>query len=340
MAKNDLAARPKIVGNKAGLDAILRSPNFLASLTEVLPEHFTPELIIRLANIAHYKTPFLYQCTQMSVAAAIIESGSCGLDCSGRNGEGYLIPFKHWKGYYEAKFIPGYPGLLKLHYNTGGVDDVRADEVHQNDEWDVDLAHKTHPIRHKPLLVGDRGKVLFTYCLTFFSSGAVHPTIMTLEQTAKIKEKALSKIEDSRQKYSTWVTHEADMRKKSAVRKAANMTPKATENVRLQRALQADNFQYDLEPPRQTGRALAAAALGALTPPKDPEPEDPQADDATQDALTVEPEPEPETEGIYALGLKAGYEASEVKEIIDEKGEDAARATFEAVILRMDKGEI
>ncbi|KKL56952.1 hypothetical protein LCGC14_2240250, partial [marine sediment metagenome] len=142
-------------------------------LANVLPKHMTPERVAKAALVAASRNPQLFECTRSSLALAMIKAGELGLDCSGRLGAGWLVPY--WNGRIqarEAQFIPGYRGLIELAKRGGEVTDLQAKLVYANDIFSVVEGSDPH-IEHRPCHDRDRGEIVGAYAIAWLR-GAEH----------------------------------------------------------------------------------------------------------------------------------------------------------------------
>jgi recombination protein RecT len=186
-----------------------------AEFLKVLPKQLPVDYFFRVAITSFRKTPKLLECTPYSILASMIQSAQLGLLLDGVLGEAYLIPYGS-----EAKFQPGYKGLIKLAVENGDVRNFSARAVYGKDlfEWELGTSHF---LRHKPPLTGERGERIAAYAIAIFKDGSTAFEIMTQEEVLKVK--AASKGKDK--KDSPWNNWEDSMWAKSAIIKLAKRLP-------------------------------------------------------------------------------------------------------------------
>ena len=80
------------VNNLRGLGEVMRG-----EITKVIPQHLTPDRMLKALLVAASKNPDLYNCTQESITKSLMDASTLGLDCSGTLGSGYLVPFNNRK---------------------------------------------------------------------------------------------------------------------------------------------------------------------------------------------------------------------------------------------------
>lgn len=107
-----------------------------------LPSFMKPARITRLAMTVFSSNPDLAQCSQRSIAAAILTACQLGLEPN-VNGQGYLIPYKG-----VCTFVPGWKGLVDL-ANRSGRCTVWTGAVYKGDEFDYGLGDRPF-VTHKP----------------------------------------------------------------------------------------------------------------------------------------------------------------------------------------------
>ena len=201
------------------------------SIAQILPKHLTPERLLKIVLSATSRTPELLECTPESILGAVMTAGALGLEPNTPLGLGYLVPFKNRKNNKtEAQFIPGYRGLQRLAVQSGEVQWIQSRVVYERDDFDVDYGTE-QSIRHKPyLLAGGAGAIVGVYAVAEMKNGSKVFEFMTLAEVNKIRER--SKASDD----GPWKTDEAEMMRKTAIRRLSKSLPLSEE--KLARALE------------------------------------------------------------------------------------------------------
>lgn len=212
---------------------------FKEKLQKALPtgRNVDQEISSILATVA--STPALQKCAPQSIALAAYQAASVGLPVNVL-GLAYLVPYGN-----EAKFQAGYKGLLHLLYETGFVDSVDAEAVHENDKFDFTLGSKP-TINHSYKLT-NRGNFKAVYAIAHLRNGITKQVILSKEDVDRIRQ--LSKSGNS----GPWVTHYAEMAKKTAIRRLAKYLPQYVQGLnRVQRAIELEEKQFEItsEPSR------------------------------------------------------------------------------------------
>src|SRR5262245_12814982 len=103
-------------------------------IAAAIPNHLTPERLIRIALTAVSRSPGLRECDPLTICGCVIQAAQLGLEPDNVLGEAYLVPFHNSKTRKkECQLIPGYQGLLKLVRNSGELKFVSAQIVKEKD---------------------------------------------------------------------------------------------------------------------------------------------------------------------------------------------------------------
>jgi len=202
------------------------------TLASVLPKHLTPERMIKVANSAYVRTPELQKCTDMSIVSCVVQAAELGLEAGGLLGEAYLVPFNTKvktpqgdKWVKEARLIPGYRGLIKLARQSGEVSTVYAHVVHENDFFEVEYGLALD-VKHRPNFRADRGQKIAAYAVCRMKDGGFQLDVMTKGEIELVR--ARSKAANA----GPWVTDEAEMWRKTVVRRMLKYAPLSAERLR------------------------------------------------------------------------------------------------------------
>lgn len=224
-----------------------------------LPAHVQYDRFMKSAQIAYYKNPKLQVCSPESIVEAIYTAAQLGLDFIPARGHASLVPFKG-----EAKFIPGWRGLVDLAKRSPSVKKIESRVVYESDV--IEIKYGSQPIlHHTPSMNPDRtkGKIVGAYAVAFLDGGVTQFEYMDFAQLESVRK--VSKNADG-QVYKDW---EDEMRRKAPVRRLCKFMPS---NPDLDKAIAADNQMYEINPEAQP------MELPDMTPEKEirtlnPEPE-------------------------------------------------------------------
>lgn len=203
------------------------------SLAAVAPKHLTPERLVKIALSATSRNPDLLACSPASVLRAIMQGAEMGLEVGGLMGEAYLVPFKNKKnGQIEATCIPGYRGLIKLARNSGQITTFEAHVVYEHDFFELEYGLTPRLVHRPNLRVSDRGKVTCAWAKADFKDGGYQIDVMSIGELDAIKKR--SQAADS----GPWVTDEAEMQRKTVVKRCSKYCPMSPE---MAKAIAADD---------------------------------------------------------------------------------------------------
>lgn len=204
-----------------------------AALTAVTPKHMTADRLVKIALVAASRSPELAKCSPESILRSVMQGAEIGLEAGGLLGEAYLVPFFNKKtGRMEAQMIPGYKGLIKLARQSGQIASIEAHVVRERDQFTLTYGLDAK-LSHVPCLKGDPGPVVAAYAIARFKDGGYQVEVMTRAELDAIK--ARSKSSDR----GPWVTDEAEMQRKTVVRRLCKYLPLSPE-LALARAIEAD----------------------------------------------------------------------------------------------------
>ena len=186
------------------------------------------ERFVRICLTAVRKDPKLMQCTQQSFAAALMICAQLDLEPNTPQGLAYLIPYRNNKsGVIEAQFQIGYKGLLQLAYRSGMVQSFNADVVYRAEvEAGLFEYHKgiCPSIRHDSDLLNAelrKGEIVAAYAACTLIGG--QPLLRVIDRQDVVNAKKASA--SARYSSSPWVTHEASMWMKTAIKRLAAWMP-------------------------------------------------------------------------------------------------------------------
>jgi recombination protein RecT len=200
------------------------------AIAALVPEHLTPERLMRVAVNCVAKTPDLQKCSASSLLSAIMAAAEVGLEPGGALGQFYLVPFGQ-----VCTPIIGYRGLLELARRTGQIVSIRAVVVRQKDVFELSEGIE-QTIVHKPNLSENPGPLVYVYAVAKLRDGSVQVEVMSKAQVEAVRSRSRAG------KNGPWVTDYDEMAKKTVFRRLAKWLPLASE--RFEKALEMDNAEY------------------------------------------------------------------------------------------------
>jgi recombination protein RecT len=178
----------------------------------------------------------LLDCDRGSLLKACLSAAELGLSLNKSMGEADIL--KVWDGRLKknvAQFRPRYKGLMKLALQAGEVLKIESRLVYEKDVFEVEEGIEPRII-HKHGL-SDRGEKIGAYCVWKLKNGETQFEIMSKEEILSIRNRSSSKTKEG-VVVGPWKTDEAEMWRKTVVRRASKYMPLSTE---AQRAVMADN---------------------------------------------------------------------------------------------------
>lgn len=152
-------------------------------IARALPKHVTAERMTRLALTAVRTTPALAECSQVSMAGALLTAASLGVEVNTPLGEAYLIP----RG-GEVQFQLGYLGLVKLYWQHPLAAKLESAAVYEADDFDYAMGSGSF-LRYKPnKLAADRGKVIYYFAFAKLTTGAESFVVLTPDECKELRQ--------------------------------------------------------------------------------------------------------------------------------------------------------
>jgi recombination protein RecT len=204
----------------------------------------TAERMVRIVLTAISMNKALWECSEESLLAAVMQAAQLGLEPDGVLGMASLVPFGN-----RVQLVIGYRGYIQLALRSGAVRDIRTRCVFEGDTFEVGygleekLVHvpsRTGAARAAVLdeLAGGDDVIdpdpLAVYGVAVFNSGGNHFEVLYPEDIERIR--ACSK--GWKHPDSPWQKHKQAMWRKSAVKQTLKYCPMASESADLYR-----NFQ-------------------------------------------------------------------------------------------------
>lgn len=204
-------------------------------ISTALPSKFCGERFQKVALTAYNSNPKLQACEPMTFIAAMMQSAQLGLEPNTPLGQAFLIPYKVGK-VDKVQFQIGYKGLLELAHRSGKIKTLYAHEVRENDEFEIDYG-LVQKLIHRPLLKGNRGKVIGYYAVYQLEPSGYNFTFMTKDEVMDHGKKYSNSFEGG-----IWETEFDSMAKKTVIKKLLKYAPLSIE---MQKAVVFDESVKD-----------------------------------------------------------------------------------------------
>lgn len=189
-----------------------------ATWQNLLPEGLRAAWFVGEVRVAVARTPKLVQCDPVSVFDALTTCAQLGLSPSGRLGSAYLIPFGE-----KCQLVIGYRGYVDLAFRSGDVSAFHAVVVHAKDEFHYEEG-LLPSIKHVPTEEDEPGPLRAVYAMARMKDGSAGFCVMLRREVLPIRNAALAKKRQGALP-TPWETAEAEMWKKTAVRRLIKLLP-------------------------------------------------------------------------------------------------------------------
>lgn len=216
------------------LGLALSSKAMRDQLAKILPTHLNAERFLRIAISASTKNPALKTCTQESLTTCLIQLTEMGLEPDGRRA--HLIPYGR-----ECTLIVDYKGLKELVRRSGEIARMHDDVVYEKEVEEGRFIYEEGSeaqLIHKPILVGDRGKVVGAYSYIKMRNGEESTVWMRIEEIEELRGYSKNTKPDG-----PWQKRWNEMAKKTVFRNHSKVLTLSSE---LHHAVETDDkYLYD-----------------------------------------------------------------------------------------------
>lgn len=178
-----------------------------------------------------------------SVQFAMLNVASTGLTLNPAMGYAYLVP-------RDGAIVLdiSYKGLIKIATDAGSIKWVRAEVVHEQDEFTYYGPAAAPTIVTNPFK--DRGEIVGAYCIAKTVDGDILTEVMDLEAILKIRSASTAYTRGTEGKRGPWEAYFAEMCRKAVIKRARKTWPMSEQNERLAKAIEVANeaeggYQFD-----------------------------------------------------------------------------------------------
>ncbi|MDR2673344.1 MAG: recombinase RecT [Opitutaceae bacterium] len=287
--------------------SLLNSESTQEKIRALIPASMSYDRFHRLAVSLVHRNPKIAECETVSFFATLSDCATIGVYPDPVTGLAYIIPrWNSKKKVLEATLLVGYKGLRSISLRSPEILDLWTGVVRTGDTFKLCRAPRQEII-HEPL-PDESGEVIGYYSIAQLRNGLVSYEWMPVAVLKKIRDDALSKLEDWQVKTSPWTLWEEEMGRKSVMRRHFKSLPLRPEDQEAtQREL--DREHGHAEPLDVTSSASAPAlaasqedaapALPAAAPARRGRPpRSPQGAAAVQAATASQTDaPEAQTDG-------------------------------------------
>lgn len=215
--------RQSLGGNKSSFASLM--DRFKDSIISKIPRHANAERLFNVARASVLSNGKLLECDPTGVLLGIGQIVQMGLEPNGPTGQAYLLPRWNSKARrYEAQVIISYKGFIDLALRSETCVDIEAQVVYEKDEFSFVRTSKGPQLRHVPFLDEDPGAMKLAYAVAWRERGRdqifPHFEIIPARDIRSLKDRFMPTDRNGKP-VGPWVTDEAEMWRKTAVRRLA-----------------------------------------------------------------------------------------------------------------------
>ena len=167
-----------------------------------------------------------------SLKNAILNVASLGLSLNPAERQAYIVPRKG-----AICLDVGYIGFVDLAVSSGALKYVVSKVVHRNDTFELNGLGTEPTHKYEPF--SGRGEVIGVYVVAVTPQNTYLVEHMSLEECHAIRDR--SETWKAKPNTGAWATDEGEMLKKTVIKKAAKLWPKAPKDNRLAEAFRVVN---------------------------------------------------------------------------------------------------
>lgn len=192
-----------------------------------LPAHVDVKRFIRVTMTAVQTNPDLVEADRRTLFAAATRAAQMGLLPDGR--EGAIVTKRGRDGGKVCEFRAMVAGIMKMVRNSGEVSVWSVQAVYANDKFEYELGDNER-IVHKPVLK-DRGELIAFYSIVKMKDGEISREVMGIDEVHSIRNRsdAWTAYKNGKIKSTPWSTDEAEMGKKTVIRRHSKRLPLSTD---------------------------------------------------------------------------------------------------------------
>ena len=194
---------------------------------EINPQQFMHMAVNQIKR--NNKLLDIFKSNPASIFSSILTCAEFGLSPTSQMGEAWLIPYGK-----ECQFQIGYQGLTKILYKNPDVQNITAECVYENDEFDYSLG-LSPTLEHKPATI-DRGNLTAVYCVVRFANQLPIFKVMTIQELKTIQK--LSKA-GNRSVWFSKTDPQYWMLKKTVFKQLCKLLPK---HLNMSKVISYDNI--------------------------------------------------------------------------------------------------
>lgn len=207
-----------------------------------------------------HKSPYLQKATTQSFLKAVMNLAQVGLTLNPVSKFAALVPrYNKDLQVVEAVLEPMYQGLQKLLTDSGAVKDISCHVVYTGDAFKFDYSLPNPIDTHVPYFLQVppqvKGTLKAAYSRAKLKDGSLHVEVMSYTDICEIRDRSESykAYKEGKIKTCIWVTDEAEMCRKTVIKRHYKYLPKSSELDKFERAIDLDNRANGFDEPIDFG---------------------------------------------------------------------------------------
>lgn len=196
------------------------------TIIQKMPRGVNSERLFNIARGAILGNPKILECEPAGVLLAVNQILQLGLEPNGPTGQAYIIPRWNSRAHrHEATILISFKGMIDLALRSDSCLDIEAQVVYENDKFSFVRTQDGPKLTHEPSFDDDPGVMKLVYAIAWRQSSpnaavVPHIEILPAREVLGIKSRFMATDRNGKP-VGPWVTDEAEMWRKTAVRRLA-----------------------------------------------------------------------------------------------------------------------
>lgn len=184
-------------------------------LEAVLPDHVTPQKLLRILSQEIRRNPAIATCSMTSILSSVVQGCIYGLEIGSVKGHAYLVPYGK-----ECTLVVGYKGFVWLALNSREVTKIESRAVFEGDDFTYAYGLEPYIVHHPGSAnTTDFDKLTHVYSIAWLANGEKQFDVMTRDEVLRIKD------DKAKAKSGPWKTDPIEMAKKCPIRRLSKLLP-------------------------------------------------------------------------------------------------------------------
>lgn len=223
--------------NVATIDQVKTELSFQReTISKLLPEHISASKFEATVLQAISANADILQASRQSLFQACLKCAGDGLLPDGR--EAALVVYRGKNG-ATVSYIPMIAGIFKKIRNSGELESVASNVVHERDEFKFWVDDSGEHLEHKPIVFGQRGEAIGVYAIAK-TKGGTYIEVLSKEEVESVRKASKSG------QFGAWTgDFKFEMWRKTAVKRLAKRLPTSSDVVSFLKSDNDEDFDFD-----------------------------------------------------------------------------------------------